>query len=66
MDNLLFSGVNLNAEKLVRVSQLNQSIFSRLYLISNFLVLFSLYIEDHLLFIQSAIENWTELYRNRY
>lgn len=66
MDNLLVSGVNLNAEKLVRVSQLNQSIFSRLYLISNFLVLFSLYIEDHLLFIQSAIENWTELYRNRY
>ena len=41
MDNLLVSGVNLNAEKLVRVSQLNQSIFSRLYLISNFLVLFS-------------------------
>ena len=66
MDNLLVSGVNLNAEKLVRVSQLNQSIFSRLYLISSFLVLFSLYIEDHLLFIQSAIENWTELYRNRY
>lgn len=66
MDNLLVSGVNLNAEKLVRVSQLNQSIFSRLYLISNFLVLFSLYIEDHLLFIQSAIEDWTELYRNRY
>lgn len=66
MDNLLVSGVNLNAEKLVRVSQLNQSNFSRLYLISNFLVLFSLYIEDHLLFIQSAIENWTELYRNRY
>ena len=66
MDNLLVSRVNLNAEKLVRVSQLNQSIFSRLYLISNFLVLFSLYIEDHLLFIQSAIENWTELYRNRY
>lgn len=66
MDNLLVSGVNLNAEKLVRVSQLNQSIFSRLYLISNFLVLFSLYIEDHLLFIQSAKENWTELYRNRY
>lgn len=66
MDNLLVSGVNLNAEKLVRVSQLNQSIFSRLYLISNFLVLFSLYIEDHLLFIQCAIENWTELYRNRY
>lgn len=66
MDNLLVSGVNLNAEKLVRVSQFNQSIFSRLYLISNFLVLFSLYIEDHLLFIQSAIENWTELYRNRY
>ena len=66
MDNLLDSGVNLNAEKLVRVSQLNQSIFSRLYLISNFLVLFSLYIEDHLLFIQSAKENWTELYRNRY
>lgn len=27
MDNLLVSGVNLNAEKLVRVSQLNQSIF---------------------------------------
>ena len=66
MDNLLVSGVNLNAEKLVRVSQLNQSIFSRLYLISNFLVLFSLYIEDHLLFMQSAIENWTEMYRNRY
>lgn len=66
MDNLLVSGVNLNAEKLVRVSQLNQSIFSRLYLISNFLVLFSLYIEDHLLFIQSVIEDWTELYRNRY
>lgn len=66
MDNLLDSGVNLNAEKLVRVSQLNQSIFSRLYLISNFLVLFSLYIEDHLLFIKSAKENWTELYRNRY
>lgn len=66
MDNLLVSGMNLNAEKLVRVSQLNQSIFSRLYLISNFLVLFSLYIEDHLLFIQSAIEDWTELHRNRY
>ena len=66
MDNLLVSGVNLTAEKLVRVSQLNQSIFSRLYLISNFLVLFSLYSEDHLSFIQSAIENWTELYRNRY
>lgn len=66
MDNLLVSGVNLNAEKLVRVSQLNQSIFSRLYLMSNFLVLFSLYFEDHLSFIQSAIENWTELHRNRY
>lgn len=66
MDNLLVSGVNLNAEKLVRVSQLNQSIFSRLYLISNFLVLFSLYIEDYLSFIQSAIEDWTELHRNRY
>ena len=66
MDNLLVSGMNLNAEKLVRVSQLNQSIFSRLYLISNFLVLFSLYIEDHFLFIQSAIEDWTELHRNRY
>lgn len=66
MDNLLVSGVNLNAEKLVRVSQLNQSIFSRLYLISNFLVLFSLYFEDHLSLIQSAIEDWTELHRNRY